>query len=533
MPIDKVRVMISSRCNDYPVAGGGSFPLKALRKTLKVQVDAAGLFKHGMLQCFTNEHEPAKAASSNLWEACLLEIRRSHIVLVLYSGDAGWSGEESEDGICHAELAEALYTGRDRTFIIQLPRTAKPPTARDLRFRTRFDKELQFTGAPTQTPDDVVALVQLTLSEAMANLVRGGAAMLRKQGYSLGEALDWSRLAYAQRKATMESACQAALADRGGVPQAVADGRYATLPVAGAQVLFCVHAVPAAMSLATAREMVGRPFLKDYVHMRAAPKAQGPVHVIACHRAATEKQATDLLGFPDATVVANTFGIYLVDPVQHIQLALLANCRDGATTRYAVQRFFDSLKRSGQDHALVSHARARASIVRAIQKAAGKAVPAHRPRAARRSAARQAGRPPASERIRRMIRIDRLPAPKAFLVAAKAGEDTAAAFFATALKRRQQTRFEFDDAAMLTRSVLARLDKQFNGKCAYCDVGCARASQSRVLRPRRPGKTQVKRYGRHPLGLRAVFNGLGPRRINNWVRVQELGGRCSGRKKGV
>jgi len=66
MPIDKVRVMISSRCNDYPVAGGGSFPLKALRKTLKVQVDAAGLFKHGMLQCFTNEHEPAKANGTYL-----------------------------------------------------------------------------------------------------------------------------------------------------------------------------------------------------------------------------------------------------------------------------------------------------------------------------------------------------------------------------------------------------------------------------------------------------------------------------------
>ena len=377
MPIDKVRVMISSRCKDYPQEDGGIFGLKALRKALKETIDSEMFFDQVLLQCFTNEHEPAKAATSDLWDACLQEIRRSHIVIALYNGDAGWSGEESEDGICHAELSEALYTGRDRTFIVQLPMTAKSPTARDLRFRARFEKELQFTGPPTLTVDDAIKLVQQTLAEAMPNLARGGATLLRKQSYSLGEALDWSRLAYVQRKATMESACLAALMEHDGGAPAATGGRYATLPVADAQVLFCVHAIPAATSLAAAREMVGRPFLSDHVHLVAAPKAQGPVHVIACHRGATEKQATELLGFPDATVIGTTFGIYLVDPVQHIQLALLANCRDGTMTRYAVQRFFDWLERSGQDEALATHARARASIVRAIQKVVGKGGSTH------------------------------------------------------------------------------------------------------------------------------------------------------------
>jgi hypothetical protein len=377
MPIDRVRVIISSRCKDYPQKDGGNFKLKAFRKALKESIDSEAFFGQLLLQCFTNENEPAKAASSDLWDACLMEIRRSHIVIVLYNGDAGWSGEESEDGICHAELAEALYSGRDRTFIVQLPMTAKSPTARDLRFRARFEKELQFTGPPALTVDDAIKLVHQTLAEAMANLARGGATLLRKQGYSLGEALDWSRLAYVQRKATMESACLSALMEHDGGAPTATDGRYTTLPVAGAQVLFCVHAIPAATSLAAAREMVGRPFLSDHVHLVVAPKAQGPVHVIACHRGATEKQATDLLGFPDATVIGTTFGIYLVDPVQHIQLALLANCRDGTITRYAVQRFFDWLERSGQDEALAAHARARASIVRAIQKVGGKAGPKH------------------------------------------------------------------------------------------------------------------------------------------------------------
>jgi hypothetical protein len=371
MPIDKVRVMISSRCKDYPTGDGGLFELERLRKSLKARIKAEEVFGQTVFQCFINEHEPAKAASRDLWDECLQEIHRSHIVVALYNGDAGWSGEEAEDGICHAELSAALYSGRDRSFVLQLPLTAKPPNARDKRFRARFDTELHFTGTPAATPDEAEALVLQTLAEAVANLTRGGATLLRKESYSLGEALDWSRLDYAERKATMESACIAALTDHSpGKPSRI-HSRHATLPVAGADILFCVHAIPAATSLAAAREMVGKPFLADHLHLRAAPKAHGPVHVIACHRTATENQATDLLGFPDATVVATSFGIYLVDPVQRIQLVMLANCRDQDTTRYAVQRLRHWLARSSQDIALAAHARARGRIVRAIQKEAG------------------------------------------------------------------------------------------------------------------------------------------------------------------
>ena len=63
--------------------------------------------------------------------------------------------------------------------------------------------------------------------------------------------------------------------------------------------------------------------------------------------------------------------------------------------------------------------------------------------------------------------------------------------------------------------------------------GCVWAFQGRGLRPRRPGKPDGKRYERHPLGLRSVFNGLVPRPTTTRVRVRELGGGCSGRKKGV
>ena len=54
-------------------------------------------------------------------------------------------------------------------------------------------------------------------------------------------------------------------------------------------------------------------------------KRGGPVHVIACHKTATESQAARLLGFPDATLVSAPFGIFAADPVQKVQFAFITN----------------------------------------------------------------------------------------------------------------------------------------------------------------------------------------------------------------
>jgi hypothetical protein len=113
---------------------------------------------------------------------------------------------------------------------------------------------------------------------------------------------------------------------------------------------------------------VGKPFFADHRYVSDEDRVCGPVHLIACQRSTTEKRATDLLGFPEATVVTTTFGVYLVDPIQHIQVILLANCRDETSTRFAVQRLFDWLNRSGEAEALVRRARSRKRIVTAIRR---------------------------------------------------------------------------------------------------------------------------------------------------------------------
>ena len=77
-----------------------------------------------------------------------------------------------------------------------------------------------------------------------------------------------------------------------------------------------------------AREGVNQLFLRDYLHATDLGQDRlGPVHLIACHRSATEGQAVRQLGFPDATVVSTPFGVYVADKLQEMQRCSWRFCR--------------------------------------------------------------------------------------------------------------------------------------------------------------------------------------------------------------
>ena len=125
--------------------------------------------------------------------------------------------------------------------------------------------------------------------------------------------------------------------------------------------------MPAAFSIGPAKEMVGQPFLRDHELDNVLTKgSSGPVHIIACHKTATESQAIKLLGFPDATVVTAPFGVFVADNVQKVQFAFIANCRDETNIRHGVQRFFAWLAQSGEEAFVAKRAEARSRIVHAI-----------------------------------------------------------------------------------------------------------------------------------------------------------------------
>jgi hypothetical protein len=57
------------------------------------------------------------------------------------------------------------------------------------------------------------------------------------------------------------------------------------------------------------------------------------------------------------------FGVYVLDPIQAIQIVLISNCSDETETRHGVQRFLAWLPQAQQSEALVRFAKKRKQLV--------------------------------------------------------------------------------------------------------------------------------------------------------------------------
>ena len=78
-----------------------------------------------------------------------------------------------------------------------------------------------------------------------------------------------------------------------------------------------------------------------------------------------------MLGFPDATIVSDSFGIHIADRFQKIQIVLLKGCVSPSAIRRQLAEWFEFLKRTGEDKYVLERAKHRFRIVQAIAKAVG------------------------------------------------------------------------------------------------------------------------------------------------------------------
>jgi len=361
----QIRVMISSRCNDPVILGGNTRTFTDLRRKLKEELEGEKVFGSQLFDVWINEDAPPGEGSIDAWEACLEQVRRADILIVLYNGNSGWAKEGGEVGICHEELATALSTAPAKVRMISLPvQPAKGPGSdRNKRFQKYVESQARFWRT-AEDGDDAIKIAKASLREAVAEMVQLGGREAKKGKYTVGEALDWSRLDFSRRRDIIKSTLRDALASRQG---SEIKESHLFVRVDEKPVLMVCDGIPAAMSVAAAREMVGQPFLRDHELAGVLVGDRvGPVHVIGCHRSVSEAQAMKQLGFPDATIVSPPFGVYVADPIQKIQLLFLANCRDDTGTRYAVQRAFEWLFQSGEGPMLTKRAEGRARIVKAI-----------------------------------------------------------------------------------------------------------------------------------------------------------------------
>ncbi len=359
--------MLSSRCND-PFPLNSKSNLTDLRRELKAEIESAEVLGRKLFEVWINEDAPPAEGTQDSWDTCLHAVRDCDVLIVLSNGNAGWAAGGQDIGICHAEYMEGLRSAQAKVRLVALPTVPDVKGAageRNRRFQEYVSRQSPFRGGEVKNVADAKKRVLEALSDAVISLAQRGVKAGASTRFDVGAALDWTRLDFRQRKKAMESTLSAALSGLQGA-KTLKGGSVVSLD--GKDVAVIVHAIPASLSVAAARELIGRPFLEDHQRVALLASAHGPLHLIACHRGATETQATSLLGFPDATVVSGPFGVFVADDVQKVQFAFLANCRDDAQTRHASQRFFEWLQQTGEAALVARRAVSRARIVKVLAK---------------------------------------------------------------------------------------------------------------------------------------------------------------------
>jgi hypothetical protein len=264
-------------------------------------------------------------------------------------------------GICHAEFGAAMSSGPDKVRVVCLEPISAPTTPPDQAFGEDLDRYRVFSVAATNGAELKAAVLQSVL-DGLRNLALLGMRETRRGQAWIGPALAWNRLDFEHRRAAMRGVMAEALASRGYHP-----GDTTVLTQIDSQdVLAVCDAIPAALTVAPARELVGQPFLRDHLLAARLQGVGGPVHFIACHKGVTEAQAIRQLGYPDVTVVSPPFGVYVADEVQKIQMLFLKDCRDASTTRARVDEAREWLDRAQEAPELRRRAFERAQIVRTI-----------------------------------------------------------------------------------------------------------------------------------------------------------------------
>jgi hypothetical protein len=345
MAIRKIRVMISSQCRRRFPDGGRT--LTEIRRDIRDRLQAQTLLGAPLFEVWINEDSPGRGTDLNSWDACLAEVRRADILLVLYAGHGGWAPADGDIGICHAELMTAHDAAPAKIRIIPLVGSQPMPdelAGTNTRFKA-YVEQINAFAPPVRSEAELDAAVDKAITDAVASLVGLGVREAGKGGFASGDALAWSRLSFQDRARQMRETMAAALIESGGKAQG--DDRI-EVQLGGGSVMLHLHAAPASMSVAAAREYVGRPFLVDHLATPDYPdKIAGPVHVIATPAGVTQAQARTLLGFPDATIVTPAFGVFAADEVQQVQFALLRDCRDATTVRSAMHRWCATARRAG------------------------------------------------------------------------------------------------------------------------------------------------------------------------------------------
>ena len=367
-----IKVMLSSRSMSTVFTSNTT--LETIRRNLQTMLHAVRWTFPGVpdprpiassqpiFEVWIHENEVAANDRTTL-ELSVDEIGLADIIIVLYTGEAGSIETDAHMGICYAELQAALARRSDVVHVIALPPVTTPTSKLDIAFQSYVQDQHRFQlGSHITDEETLQAKVLQLLQKAVANLVKRGARGGRRRDQ--GQSLDWGRLELAARRQEMRTSLLKWMGQEAA--DGAADG---VVDAALARQTFCIRvdAIPAALTVPAARELVGQPFLRDHLLVDyLTDDSPGIIHLIACHRGVTESQAIRILGTPDSITVASDFGIYAADHVQQIQMFFLTQCADEAAVGDAWGRLDSWLVQTGEINRVTRRAQARSNILRAV-----------------------------------------------------------------------------------------------------------------------------------------------------------------------
>lgn len=358
-----INIMISSRNN----AEFDHIPLTQIRQELKEMIEDQQVFGENLFEVWINELEATQSFEESIWNKCLSEARRADIVLVLYNAQSGWARPKDSIGICHDEVREAVDSAPGKVFAIdiregtsQITLSQKEQKANKL-FEEYMTRHELFQNK-AKTAEELKRVVFLTLQNAVSSLFKQGVLAAHRNKNNNGEALNWKLMDYESRSDAIIHALEQAVhipdvGDKTGKSYFLTFGKH--------KILVILHAIPDVLSIAKARERVGQPFLEDYKYVKSLAEDDviGPIHIVGCHKGVTETQARNILGFPDATILKDTFGVYVADNIQKIQMVFISDCSDSSSTKSGFQQFLNWLDSTTENKSLTKRAMSRKKIV--------------------------------------------------------------------------------------------------------------------------------------------------------------------------
>jgi hypothetical protein len=363
--MNKLKIFLSSRVKSESNSDelDRQFTLGELRSHLLRELEKEKFLGEKVLDVVTNETDFDSPIARDAFDNCMTVMRSCNIIIILYNGEAGWgvTDNSSTNGICHEEFLVAVNEFSEMAFAINLSKYFRladddPNAKRNLGFADNVRDT--FPSMVTPEVDTVENLKEFVLSQAkryvLASVERSFATQKRLVAGSsvFGETLDWSKLSYPERHDKLK---------------AKIESTFNVLP--GFQdVVKAYYAVPDHMSVADARNRVGRPFLYEHTLVENVPQKSGVIHFVGVYGNTTEIQAKALVGYPDITVIRAPFGFYLWEKNVHIQIFFLKSCINPLTVGTRCSEVINWLAGSREQSRILKRAEARYSILEAVNR---------------------------------------------------------------------------------------------------------------------------------------------------------------------